>query len=130
MEPDMPKKPHPADIANVSVVASAVRFDIALFLGTRRYATDSARTLDEARIKAARLAAENPNGRRPLIYAVDANGRSGLVTSNTAISGHLHCNRVRRRCLHIPLLRAKQTSLQLCKMSVFGGNADFSRNCD
>jgi len=41
-----------------------VRFDIALFLGTRRYATDSARTLDEARIKAARLAAENPNGRR------------------------------------------------------------------
>ena len=80
----MPKKPHPADIANVNVVASAVRFDIALFLGIRRYATDSARTLDEALINAARLTAENPNGRRPLIYAVDANGRSGPVTRNTA----------------------------------------------
>jgi hypothetical protein len=27
------RKPHPADIANANVVASAVRFEIALFLG-------------------------------------------------------------------------------------------------
>jgi hypothetical protein len=71
---------HPADLANASVVAAAVRFDIALFLGAGRYATDTAATLDEARVKAARLAASNPNGRRPLIYGVTADGRSGLVT--------------------------------------------------
>lgn len=74
-------KPHPADIANANVVAAAVRFDIALFLGVGRYATDSAATLEEARAKAARLAAMHPNGRRPLIYGVAADGRSGLVTT-------------------------------------------------
>jgi hypothetical protein len=75
-----PRKPHPADIANANVVASAVRFEIALFLGVGRYDTDSAETLDEARRKAARLVAMHRNGRRPLIYGVTADGRSGLVT--------------------------------------------------
>ena len=74
------RKPHPADVANASVVASAVRFEIALFLGVGRYATDTAETLDEARSKAARLVAMHRNGRRPLIYGVTADGRSGLVT--------------------------------------------------
>jgi hypothetical protein len=74
------RKPHPADIANASVVATAVRFEIALFLGVGRYATDTAETLDEARSKAARLVAMHRNGRRPLIYGVTADGRSGLVT--------------------------------------------------
>lgn len=74
------RKPHPADIANANVVASAVRFEIALFLGVGRYATDTAETLDEARRKAARLVAMHRNGRRPLIYGVTADGRSGLVT--------------------------------------------------
>lgn len=36
------RKPHPADLANANVVASAVRFEIALFLGVGRYATDTA----------------------------------------------------------------------------------------
>jgi hypothetical protein len=74
------RKPHPADIANANVVASAVRFEIALFLGVGRYATDTAETLDEARRKAAGLVAMHRNGRRPLIYGVTADGRSGLVT--------------------------------------------------
>lgn len=74
------RKPHPADVANASVVASAVRFEIALFLGVGRYATDTAETLDEAHRKAARLVAMHRNGRRPLIYGVTADGRSGLVT--------------------------------------------------
>ncbi len=73
-------KPHPGDVANANIVAAAVRFDIALFLGVGRYATDSAATLEEARAKAARLVAMHPNGRRPLIYGVTADGRSGLVT--------------------------------------------------
>ncbi|HET6378715.1 MAG TPA: hypothetical protein VFG05_10495 [Methylocella sp.] len=74
------RKPHPADVANANVVASAVRFEIALFLGVGRYATDTAATLAEAHSKAARLVAMHRNGRRPLIYGVTADGRSGLVT--------------------------------------------------
>jgi hypothetical protein len=74
------RKPHPADVADANAVASAVRFEISLCLGVGRYATDSAETLDEARSKAARLVAMHRNGRRPLIYGVTADGRSGLVT--------------------------------------------------
>jgi hypothetical protein len=75
------QKPHPADVANASIVAAAVRFDIALFLGVGRYATETAETLDEALAKADRLVEMHPNGRRPLIYGVTADGRSGLVTN-------------------------------------------------
>jgi hypothetical protein len=38
------------------------------------------RTLDEARTKAARLAATYSNGKRPLIYGVTVDGRAELVT--------------------------------------------------
>jgi hypothetical protein len=76
------RKPHPADIANANIVAAAVRFELALFLGMGRYATDTAKTLEEARAKADRLVAMHPNGRRPLIYGVTADGRSGLVTED------------------------------------------------
>jgi hypothetical protein len=74
------RKPHPADVANANIVAAAVRFELALFLGMGRYATDTAETIEEARAKADRLVAMHPNGRRPLIYGVTADGRSGLVT--------------------------------------------------
>ena len=79
------RKTHPADTANAAVLANAVRYDVALFLGTGRYARASAPTLDEARIEAKRLAADNPSpfGRRlPLIYGVTAEGRAALVPSN------------------------------------------------
>jgi hypothetical protein len=75
------RKPHPADVANANIVAAAVRFELALFLGMGRYATDTAETIEEARAKADRLVAMHPNGRRPLIYGVTADGRSGLVTN-------------------------------------------------
>jgi hypothetical protein len=78
----MSRKPHPADIANAAIVAAAVRFDIALFLGAGRYATGTAATLDEARDVAGHMEAMHRNGRRPLIYGVTADGRSGLVTDN------------------------------------------------
>lgn len=78
----MARKPHPADVANATIIANAIRFDLALFLGVGRYAKASAATLAEARLKAARLAAEHPNGRRALIYAIDASGRSALVTDD------------------------------------------------
>ncbi len=79
------RKVHPADAANDAVLANAIRYDVALFLGTGRYARASAPTLDEARIAAQRLVADNPSPtgqRRPLIYGVTAEGRSALVTSN------------------------------------------------
>lgn len=78
----MARKPHPADAANAAIIANASRFDLALFLGVGRYAKASTATLAEARLKAARLVAEHPNGRRALIYAIDASGRSVLVTDD------------------------------------------------
>ena len=79
------RKVHPADAANDAVLANAIRYDVALFLGTGRYARASAPTLEDARIEAMRLVAENPSpfGKRlPLIYGVTAEGRSALVTAN------------------------------------------------
>jgi len=78
----MARKPHPADLANAAVIANAVRFDLALFLGVGRYARACAPTLADARHEAKRLAALHSNGRRALIYAIDANGRSALVTDD------------------------------------------------
>ncbi len=74
------RKPHPADLANEATLARAIRFDVALFLGTGRYATASASTLPAARIEAMRLLAEHPGARRPLIYGVTQEGRAALVT--------------------------------------------------
>lgn len=70
---------HPADAANAETLRRAVRFDIALFLGTGCYARASAATLDEARIEAMRLTAENQTTHRPLIYGVTADGRAALI---------------------------------------------------
>ena len=78
------KKLHPADVANAELLARAVRFEIALFLGTGRYARADAKTLGAARIEAMRLVAENtsPYRRLPLIYGITAEGRAALVTAN------------------------------------------------
>jgi len=76
------RKVHPADAANAAVLANAVRYDVALFLGTGRYARASAPTLEEARIEALRLVADNPTPfakRLPLIYGVTAQGTSALA---------------------------------------------------
>lgn len=82
------RKSHPADEANAKIVAAAVRFEIALFLGAGRYATDTAETIEDARTRADRLTALHPNGRRPLIYGITADGRSGLVVDRVeALSG-------------------------------------------
>jgi hypothetical protein len=85
--PRSSKAPHPADIANAAIIARAVRFDIALFLGVGRYAHAAAATLSEARREAERLAREIANGRHALIYAIDANGRSALVTGDISTEG-------------------------------------------
>jgi hypothetical protein len=83
-----PRTPHPADRANANIIANAVRFDVALFIGRGKYAHAAARTLDEARnVAAPALEAEHPYGRKALIYAIDANGRSALVTGDIPTGG-------------------------------------------
>lgn len=74
-----PRKPHPADLAQAETVARAVRFDVALF-ADGKFHKRSAATLNEAEIQGWMLANSFPNGRRPMIYAIDERGRSGLVT--------------------------------------------------
>lgn len=79
----MAKKPHPADLAQEAIIRNAIRYEVALFLGTGRYAHGTAPTLTEARIEAKRLAVENPgNGRKAMIYAVDASEKAALVTDS------------------------------------------------
>jgi hypothetical protein len=78
----MPKV-HPPTERDAAIIANAIRYDIALFIGRGKYAHASTRTLSEARNDAApSLEAEHPYGRRALIYAVDAEGRSALVTGD------------------------------------------------
>jgi hypothetical protein len=86
----MPPKVHPADEAAARVIAGAERFEIALFRGQGSYAKARAASLDEARVAAARLEAEVANGRRALIYALDAGGRSALVTPATFQATEMH----------------------------------------
>lgn len=76
----MMRKMHPADVWNDAIVSNAVYFNVVLFLGSGRYATARASSLDEADVLAADLVVQHPNGRKPLIYGVDAGGSSGLVT--------------------------------------------------
>jgi hypothetical protein len=86
----MPTKVHPADEAAARLIAGAERFEIALFRGQGSYAKARAATLDEARAAAARLEAEVANGRPALIYALDAGGRSALVTPATFQATEMH----------------------------------------
>jgi hypothetical protein len=78
----MPRKPHSADAANAAIIATAVRFELALFLGVGRFAKASATTLADARCAALHLEAGHPNGKRTLIYGIDTKGRSALVTDD------------------------------------------------
>lgn len=56
----MPKV-HPPTERDAAIIANAIRFDIALFIGRGKYAHASARSLSEARNEAApSLEAEHP----------------------------------------------------------------------
>jgi hypothetical protein len=74
------KPPHPADIAQAEIVARAIRFDVALFVN-RKYEKRSAATLPLAEVEASLLSFTHPDcNRRPMIYAIDEQGRGALVT--------------------------------------------------
>lgn len=73
---------HPADAANAALLAKVIRFDVAPFLGSGRYARASAPTLEEARIEARRLVADNLSAlwkRQPPIYGITADGVSAFA---------------------------------------------------
>lgn len=79
----MAPKVHPADHAAARIVAAAERFEIALLKGQGVYAKAEAVSLEEARAAAARLETEVGTGKRAMIYALTAEGRSALVTEAT-----------------------------------------------
>ena len=79
----MRRKIHPADRAAARVLAAAESYAVTLFLGQGRYARDRAGTLVHARLTAQRLETAFPNGKRALIYGIDAEGREALVTPAT-----------------------------------------------
>ncbi|MBI2717246.1 MAG: hypothetical protein HYX36_00570 [Rhizobiales bacterium] len=79
----MAHRPHPADLAQAAIIRSAIRYDVALFLGVGRFAHGTASTLAVARVEARRIKAEHPgNIRKPMIYAIDADGRSAFVADH------------------------------------------------
>jgi len=64
----------------IDIIANAKRFDVAVFLGTGRFARETELpSLDTARERGAAMAKEAANGRPAMIYAVSAEGRSVLV---------------------------------------------------
>lgn len=73
------RKQHPADRYNDELLARAVRYDVALFVGVGRYERASAGTLDEARVLARHMEARTGAKRKALIYGVTADNRAGLI---------------------------------------------------
>jgi hypothetical protein len=80
------RKPHPADLANAALIERADHFEIALFLGTGVYARARAATQAQARDAARALKRAHPDcSRQPIIYAIDANGRSAILPTEQEI---------------------------------------------
>lgn len=82
----MPKKPHPADVRDAEIVANAVKFEVSVFLGTGKFDVVSAKTLDEAKAKAAALEAHH-KGRKAMIYGVDAQDRRAMYVDAAGKNG-------------------------------------------
>jgi hypothetical protein len=75
----MSKKPTPIDTA---AIESATRFDASIFLGTGRYHTATFDNLADAREAARQFAEVAKNGRKGMVYAVPAEGRSIFVPAS------------------------------------------------
>jgi hypothetical protein len=78
LEDTMPKKPHPADIAEADKIASATSFTIHLRTGPHDKTTERAETLAEA-IRIADDMGTTAGGRKAMIYAVTPDHRAALV---------------------------------------------------
>jgi hypothetical protein len=60
--------------------SNAVYYGVSLFLGSGRHDAHTCRTLEEAREVGQKMVEHYRNGRKPLIYAIDAQGSATLVT--------------------------------------------------
>jgi hypothetical protein len=79
------KRIHPADLENARIVANAVRFEISLFLGVGEFARAETETREEAEQAARDMKSHYMScSRFPIIYAIDANGRSAIVPFKAA----------------------------------------------
>lgn len=72
----MAKNPAPLDVA---VIERATRFDASIFLGTGKYHTGSFDNLADAREAARQFGEVAKNGRKGMVYAITAEGRSVFV---------------------------------------------------
>ncbi len=78
----MPKKTHPADAFDASVIAEAVSFNVHVRLSPSAKINETAPTLAEAVILRDRLQVAHP-ARTPLVYAINAAGRQALIPKET-----------------------------------------------
>jgi hypothetical protein len=76
-------KTHPADAADLALIPACKKFT-ATILKNNKQQTATFDTLTDARIEAARLNATANNGRKALVYAITAEGRSILVPADSA----------------------------------------------
>lgn len=67
------------DEHNQKILDNARFYGVSLFLGNGQYDRYATKTLEEAREIGAKMVAHHRNGRRPLIYAIAANGDGTLV---------------------------------------------------
>jgi hypothetical protein len=96
-EAAMPRKDHPADIRNDEIAANAVRYELALFLGRGEFARACVETIEEVPAAASGLVTTHRNGRRPLIYAIDAFGRAALINGSMQPSQEKSMNKTYRK---------------------------------
>lgn len=77
------KAPHPTDLRDAAYIRAATHFNAMVFLGVGRFdRVDGIVTLDEAKAVARSIEGRHP-GKRAMIYAVTAEGRSAMVTAMT-----------------------------------------------
>ena len=63
-----------------NILANAKYYGVSLFLGAGRHDAYTTKTLAEAREVGEKMMAHHKNGRKALIYAIDAKGSATLVT--------------------------------------------------
>jgi hypothetical protein len=73
------KPPHAADLASAQRIARAVRFNVHLRLGPQQIVNMPCADLLEARRVRQRLIEFYGSSRKPIIYAIDPDGRTDFV---------------------------------------------------
>jgi hypothetical protein len=82
------QKLHPAEVAGHDTYRNAVKFEVALFLGSGAYNRASASSINEAVLTAGKMMLNYKGTRTPMIYAIDSRGVSTLVTKDMIMNGN------------------------------------------